>query len=344
MSVLRKVEKVERVLFQPYVDEDKIKCKVSNVVLTGKKIKDSKADIFYKKTYDSQKYSDCSRLESIEFSTKDFIVFSFSDFSRINSKDITEEVYCSYPHMNSLRIFIKQCLDMVENNTIFNKKSNKMNMDHKEDVIVSDPMATGKILYAYPCNVDYDDNKVGRGILLCMNSDDNYVQLDEVAVDTLYEYLYSVDLMMLSSSTLMASMLSLGGTSSSEVDEDSTPSGEQARPFRGRGGNPRKRRGPGNSGETPNPNTRKARGSKKDEETEIEEADEEIFEEDIDDIEEEEVETPKKPVKKNTTIPKKTTKKATPKRSMKMASLDDVMEEADNIEMDEEDLDFDEED
>lgn len=196
MSMLSKVEKVEREIFkQGYFT-------VKNTILTGKKGKDNiKLDAVYNKTYASQKYSNKSELTSTTISTSEFIVFAYNHYEA----KANEEIYASYPNLLDVKHFCQQILAMVTSKEVFNS-NNSVNMNYQDYSIASQPLGGGKVLVAIPASLQKDQNLV-KGIYLFFNGEDKYIEMDAKAVFTLNEVVKSIDLMLLSNTTLMLGML-----------------------------------------------------------------------------------------------------------------------------------------
>ena len=354
MTVLRSNTRQDKVLFNKPGKGYKFNICVTNLMAIATK-ENVKLDPAYINTYDSQKYTNCSQLRDVTFNPSCYLTFNYHDYEQ---KDNNCSVFVSFPYLEDLQDFIQSMYDMINGNDYFNKK-NGVVPSKKEAYISSEQLGGGKQLVVSPISLR-TDNGNDRGCIFSLYDPDEdlsygNVTLSEREVYNIYMTLLNIDniaLLNMSDSLCIMSMLALGAGSSAGEDEESS-SGTRP-PRRGKGS----RRTPaGRNGRRPS-----VRGSMKD--TDEEESDDEIEEEkteyvedaddaifdtgEDDDMDEEEDEKPvvKKKTKKSSksSSKKSTSSSSKKKKKPKKLSMDEILEEADEMEYDEDDddIDFDE--
>jgi hypothetical protein len=209
MAKLENVERIEKVMFQVGANFT-----VKNSVSTGTKGKDNvKLHPIYARNYNSTKYSDKSSLEAINIRTSDFLVFAFNDFQ--NRKN--EEIYISYPHMVGLLNTIEQAVAMVNTPDMFT--GNGVNPKYSDVVLKTPPLGGQKTIAIIPHVIQHDQNTV-RGVMMFLNTEDTYVEVDINNLNTLHYILNKFDLYASSATLLLTGLLYDGAG----VGADSTPS------------------------------------------------------------------------------------------------------------------------
>jgi hypothetical protein len=209
MAKLENVERIEKVMFQVGAHFT-----VKNSVSTGTKGKDNvKLHPIYSRSYNSTKYSDKSSLEAINIRTSDFLVFAFNDFQ--NRKN--EEIYISYPHMIGFLNTIEQAVAMVNTPDMFT--ANGVNPKYSDVVLKTPPLGGQKTIAIIPHVIQHDQNTV-RGVMMFLNSEDTYVEIDINNLNTLHYILNKFDLYQSSATLLLTGLMYDGGGAGG----DSTPS------------------------------------------------------------------------------------------------------------------------
>lgn len=174
--MLRNTERLENVLFQSGNNFT-----LKNVVTLGSKSGiGNRLDPIYSRTYNSTKYNDRNTLEVVRFNKGDYLVFAYNDFDN----KINEEIYISYPHMKTIILFLSECLEFVNTEGVFT--NNSVSGQYKDTIVESSEFSSGKKMIAAPAVWDGRDNKIKKGLLLYLNSDDAMVPLDVDVLDTLY--------------------------------------------------------------------------------------------------------------------------------------------------------------
>jgi hypothetical protein len=203
MSKLTNVEKIEKVLFTIGSNFS-----VKNAVITGTKGKDNiKLNPIYSREYNSTKYSDKSQLEQITVRTSDYIVLSYNDFqNRVN-----EEIYISYPHMSFFLEKLEEAVRMVNTPDMF--KGNNINPKYQDLVIKLDNLGGQKSIAFIP-HVIQNDQNYSYGVLLFLNSDEVYIEIDANNLYTLYYILKDFNLNLNSSILLLTGLLYDSGVGS----------------------------------------------------------------------------------------------------------------------------------
>jgi hypothetical protein len=237
MGKLSNVERVERT----YHNSGHFTIK--NVVNTGTKGKDDiKLDAIYEKTYNSKKYSNKSQLESVHVNTSDFLVFAFNDYqNRIN-----EEIYVSYPHILECKELFREAVQMVTTKDMY--VNNGINPKYQDIVLKPTDILTGKeftfggqkSMAIIPHVIQRDNNVFANGILIFLNSEDIYVEMDAKTLITFYKTrLENLDLGTESALTLLLGLTNKGG----DVSSDDAPSFGGGNTFGSKGGSTPPKRG-----------------------------------------------------------------------------------------------------
>lgn len=336
MSSLKNTDRQDKVLFRKMDNKGKIVLEVSLTNLLSNKTKDDiKLDPVYINSYDSTKYANVSTIKNVKINPAVYITVSYLNYE---DNSLKEEVFISPYDLGILVDYLKELNDMMTGNSFFDKK-NTIKPDKEEDYVESVAIGRNeKVLFAFPISLRNDNNVKDRACMFCVNDDEKNLILNDYDVYNLYMIFHDmtvVDMLQMSDNLMIMSMLSLGSGSSSESEEDERPA----------------RRGRGSSvGRTPSRRGVKRRNIKDEEEEDdiddeddtevVDDADESVFENDEDN--EEVVRTPKKRSSKKPSKveKKKSTKKSSKKKSSKV-SINDIMDEADNLEYDDEDEDID---
>lgn len=167
MSNLSNVEKVEKTIFTSGC------LTVKNVIILGKKGKDDVMyKAFYKRTYQTNKYSDHDSVEDIRVNTGDYLVFAYNDYKN----KVFDDIYISYPHMNSLLNFMKKACTLATTKGVY--VQNEVSSKYKDVYVQSDPFIGDKSLIILPTIIQKDQATKFPGVSLLLNSEDNYVDLD----------------------------------------------------------------------------------------------------------------------------------------------------------------------
>lgn len=208
MTKLSNVERIEKTVFQVGSNFT-----VKNMVSTGTKGKnDVKLHPVYSRTYNSTKYSDKSSLESLTVRTSDFLVFAYKNFQQ----KINEEIYMSYPHLPGFLAVLEQAVAMVNTPDVYT--NNGVNPKYADTVLKSQPLGGGKTIAIIP-HVIQNDQSMIRGVMMFLNNDDIYVEIDVNNLNTLWYILKDFNLYTNSMLTLMTGLVFDGGSVA-----DSTPS------------------------------------------------------------------------------------------------------------------------
>jgi|GEM_PF-2682434 len=180
---------------------------VRNVVLLGRKGRDNvKLSPFYNREYNSQKYSTHSKLEQLQINTSDYIVFAYNAF--IENKNINEEVFISYPHIQDLRDFLAEALNQLNIQNLYT--NNGVAPEYADLVVRSQPFAGGKTLAIIPHKIQREHNNNSSfvdGCILFVNDDDKWVEIDLLNLYTMYTILENFDLYSNSNMLLTQAML-----------------------------------------------------------------------------------------------------------------------------------------
>lgn len=339
MSSLKSTDRQDKVLFRKMDNKGKTVLEVAVTNLLSAKNKDDvKLDPIYINSYDSSKYTNVSTIKNVKINPAVYVTVSYINYEENNSK---EEVFISPYDLSILVDYLKDLNDMMTSNTFFDKK-NTIKPDKEEDYVESGAIGRSeKVLFAFPISLRNDNNVKDRACMFCINDEEKNLILNDYDVYNLYMIFHDmtvVDLLQMSDSLMILSMIALGSGTSSSDEEDERPA----------------RRGRGSAvGRTPSRRGVKRRNIKDDEEEEdiddeddtevVDDADESVFEND-EDNEEEVVRTPKKRSSKKsskTSSKTKTSKKATSKKKSTKVSINDIMDEADNLEYDDDDEDID---
>jgi hypothetical protein len=224
MTKLANVERIERTIYSSG------KFTIKNSVSVGSKGKDDvKLDAIYERQYNSKKYSNKSQLESIHVNTSDFLVFAFNDYQN----KINEEIYVSYPHILEIKQMFANAVQMVKTQDMF--VNGNVNPKYSEVVLKPTDVLTGKEMQlggqktiAIIPHVIQRDEALFPGVLMFLNSEDIYVEMDAKTLVVFYEtQLANFDLQTQSALTVTLGLVNKG----SDSDSSDAPS------FGGGGGN-----------------------------------------------------------------------------------------------------------
>jgi hypothetical protein len=212
MTKLANVERIERTIYNSG------KFTIKNVVTTGSKGKDDiKLDAIYERQYNSKKYSNKSQLESIHVNTSDFLVFAFNDYQN----KINEEIYISYPHILEIKQLFANAVQMVRTQDMY--VNGNVNPKYNEVVLKPTDIITGKEMQlggqksiAIIPHVIQRDEALFPGILMFLNSEEIYVEMDAKALVVFYEtQLENFDLQTQSALTVLMGLTNKGSDSDS---------------------------------------------------------------------------------------------------------------------------------
>lgn len=375
MSSLRNTDRIDKQLFRRGSKDFSFDVSITNL-MTNKTSDDVKLDPIYVNKFDSSKYSNVNELNNVRIYTSAYLTLNYVDYA---NNEYRENIFISPQYMFDFNQFLKELYDMVSTNRFFSK-NNTVKPEMKEEVIQSNTFgASEKIVWAYPTTLRDQDNRKIRACNMCINSEECVVTLTEDDIYTLYSVLYGMNGMYLQLfsdiMTLQASVGIMSGTGFSSIGSNDEEDGGGRPPRRGRGGFGRRKP----SGVS-DPRRKRSLPMDDDEEMEeideeeteyVEDADEDVFDSEDDDEEEvkparkkskssstkkkstkkkvveedDEDEEEERPVRKKST--KKTSSKTTKKKSTSSskkrgASLDDIINEAEDMEYD--DIDFEEDD
>ena len=274
MSQLENYEKVERVLFQGG------SFSIKNTVLLGSKsATGTRLNPVYKRTYNSTKYTDRSQLSTMSVRTSDYIVFSYTNFDNVSKENKGMEIYSSYPHMLDVISFFEECDGLLNTQGVFTK--NGISKEYSEVLLESEELAGGKRLRAIPHLIEIE-NGLKQGIMLFLNDEDKYVELDAKAVSTILYMIGKVDLLTLSNQTIAIGMIyDAGGMSAGSESNTSFESSGRTGAFANKNRRSTFAGRTGNSRFTPQPqNTSNDDGESVDQadgNEEFEEGEEQVF-------------------------------------------------------------------
>lgn len=196
--LLRNHEKLEKVLFSSG------NLSVKNVVILGSKGRDNgKLDFINNRTYNSQKYSTHSQLETMTIRTNDYLTFSYQAY--IDNKFVSEEVFISYPHMESVKQYLLNTINQLTSiDGLYGERD--VNSAYKELIFTSPYLAGGKLISIVPHKIQKDQNFI-NGVIMFINKEEFWLELDLNNLITIYEILNSFNLLMASDALLTKGML-----------------------------------------------------------------------------------------------------------------------------------------
>lgn len=333
--MLLSTERINNTIFSRTYDS--VRLNLSITVLVGKSnAAKEKLSPIYSREYSSEKYSNVDMLNIVEFTHKDYFVLSYNDWEN----KLNEEIFVSYPDVDTLIDFFTSAYELVSSNEVFNKK-NQVYSGHEDDTIISEafPSYNDEVKYirCMPVSlpVQSNPNALDRGLYLLINGDDNYIAVTEYDIYNILCNLMNHNLAIESLITFniamgMGGTSEIGGGSSSNAPRSRRPIGKR-KPLPGRGPTS----GMGKS--------RKPSRAVDDEYEEEYEEEEEVEEEEYE--EEEETYTPKRRKASVAKSPAKKGKSASTNKAgtKRKSSLSNLMEEADGIQFSEDDDDEDEE-
>lgn len=197
------LEKIESVLLRP--------CKnlsIKNVIVLGKRnFKDGrKIDSISSKTYNSNKYIDINKLQTINIETSDFLVFSYFNYKAKEGV----EIYFSYPHLYDLMESFKYIMDTIRNEKVFIKDKNGnvfLNEEYEQYVIEIDELVGNKsIKIIFDIYEDEDINeeiKTQEAITIFFNSSEMYSTIRLKELKGLIYFLEKFNLLLSSQNLLL---------------------------------------------------------------------------------------------------------------------------------------------
>jgi hypothetical protein len=202
MAKLENVERIEKEIFRVGGNFT-----VKNTVVTGQKGQNNvKLHPVYSRSYNSTKYSDRSSLESMNIRTSDFLVFAYNDFQN----KINEEIYISYPHMVGFLQVLEQAVNMVNTNDVYT--SNGVNPKYADTVLKTPQLGGQKTIVIIPALVQYDQTQQpSPGVMLFLNSDEKFVQIDRNGLNSLWYILKNFNLYSESATLLLTGLVYDGG-------------------------------------------------------------------------------------------------------------------------------------
>lgn len=362
MSMLRNVEKSSYTIFKCNDGPD-VSLNVTVTNLYGNKNKDDeRLDPLYITSYESKKYSNRDKLQELKIDPKTYLVFSFVNYENKEEGEVVrEDIFTSFPDLNKIYQFIdeiNECIFGETSTKIFRKKKKKLliNEDYSQLIITAEDLGVNeKTLRATPAIIENEETGVDeKGIILYINNDENYITLGEKAVDNLIIKFSDLNLTNMSMMLFIMTMLGFSGSIGS--DDDNSGSGKTLR---------RRAVVPPRRGSSSNNFKGKTSRNSIEDNTEVEESDEEELDF-TDEEEEDEAPIKRKSSKKSSSAsskkvkPRKSSSTSTKskKKSTKprveeddedddeeeTTSFKDLMKAAEEVEYDEEELDFDDED
>lgn len=197
------LEKIESVLLRP--------CKnlsIKNVIVLGKRnFKDGrKIDSISSKTYNSNKYININKLQTINIETSDFLVFSYFNYKTKEGV----EIYFSYPHLYDLMESFKYIMDTIRNEKVFIKDKNGnvfLNEEYEQHVIEIDELVGNKsIKIIFDVYEDEDINeeiKTQEAITIFFNSSEMYSTIRLKELKGLIYFLEKFNLLLSSQNLLL---------------------------------------------------------------------------------------------------------------------------------------------
>lgn len=172
---------------------------LETVVITGSKDKiENRKDMCYLRTYDSNKYNNRTKLETLTINPTGYLVMSYKGRDE-NDKFLNLEIFMSYKHIELFKNFISEVYEELEANVDKIYLKNKISPKFAELVYESEPMVQGKKFIIYPEKiVNEETDNVYNGIVMIMEDENNLQVSTEISFDhfwTLVKILEKYDLL-----------------------------------------------------------------------------------------------------------------------------------------------------
>ena len=308
------------------------KIRLDTLIKTGRKVKDDmRRDALYYNEYESQQYSNVDQLDQLTISNDCYLVLSYKGYNDDQEFE-HDEVWMNGKNLENFKDFLVSAYnEIVENaNKIYGKKS--VNNEYEDYVITTgrddegngfgDVDSIGHKVYVYPevCFTQ-ETEKPYNAVVLCIEDKDGKVYGQEMAISTfgsIATIIERYDLLADSRSTMIEAMLyqilnSGAATTSSSVSRPST-----SRPLKSRNGSRINRK--------PLP-TRPSLSELVNKDNNDDDDDNEAIDVDVEEDVTVEKKTSKKASGKKTVTKKKA---ATPKNTSKVG-LSDILNEAEDV-------------
>ena len=147
--------------------------KLLNVVTFNFKGKnDVKLDPIYEQQYSSQKYSNIGTLSTINIRSSDYYVLSFKD--RVNNEFISEEIFISYPHLESFKDFMNQAAREIIKKEDKLYTTRGLTEEGANFIFESDMFSSNKKIAIAPAKVDRSTNDreiLVNGVTIFLNNE-----------------------------------------------------------------------------------------------------------------------------------------------------------------------------
>lgn len=167
MNNLKSLDKIERIIMKVG------KLTVKQVILVGSKgAGDKKLPSIYLKEYNSKKYSDTTKGATLTINPNDYLVFEYNDFEA----KINESIFISYPNIQFLEMFLEDTCNMIFAEGVYT--DNAVSLQYKDTFVKSAELSQGKSLVSMPCKIEKQDQQFVDGVVLFINSDSNWVEVD----------------------------------------------------------------------------------------------------------------------------------------------------------------------
>lgn len=183
--------------------------KVYNIVNFGFKSKDeNKLEPLYEQSYNSTKYSDKDVLSNLIIRSNNYLVFSYK--SSESGEFVNEDIYISYPNINIFKDYLNTVVsDLYKNEkSYYTKKSVTETGDEK--IFESSEFAQGKTFAIFPAKIERNETLV-NGVIMCLNSEECYVEIDIDTLATLAEVINNFDLLNQSGITMLMALIYSNG-------------------------------------------------------------------------------------------------------------------------------------
>lgn len=195
------LEKVESVVYSYKYLTIKI------VILTGSKSSQgNKLSPLYSKTYDSSKYTNIRKLQTLNINASRFLVFSY--FNKDYPSD-SQEIYLSYPNLNQLRQFLKETINFLSTEDLLIESDGEYfyNAKYQDKYFKLEGLANDKSLILQPNIVTDTDGEEIIGCDFLLNSEEAYVSLPFYTIETIYEILRNLNLLEVGNQLLLMGMM-----------------------------------------------------------------------------------------------------------------------------------------